>query len=40
MEQEHDYDHFVESVGEQMLLMFWTSIATATVVGLMLVMAL
>lgn len=40
MEQKHDYDHFTESVGEQMLLILWTSFATCIVVGLMLVVAL
>ena len=40
MNHEHDYDHFVESVGEQLLLMLWTSIATLTGVGIILWIAL
>ena len=40
MEQSHDYDHFVESVGEQLMLMLWTSIATLTGVGIILWIAL
>ena len=36
----HDNDHFVESVGEQLLLMLWTSIATLTAVGVVLWIAL
>ena len=40
MKNQHDNDHFVESVGEQLLLMLWTSIATVTAVGLILAVAL
>jgi hypothetical protein len=40
MEQSHDYDHFVESVGEQLMLMLWTAIATLTGVGIILWIAL
>lgn len=40
MNNQHDTDHFVESVGEQLLLMLWTSIATVTAVGLILAVAL
>ena len=40
MNHEHDYDHFVESVGEQLMLMLWTSIATLTGVGIILWIAL
>jgi len=40
MEQRHDYDHFVESVGEQLLLMLWTSVATLAGVGIILWIAL
>lgn len=40
MNNEHDNDHFVESVGEQLLLMLWTSIATITAVGVILWIAL
>ena len=40
MNHEHDYDHFVESVGEQLLLMLWTSVATLSAVGVILWIAL
>ena len=40
MHTNHDNDHFVESVGEQLLLMLWTSIATLTAVGVILWIAL
>jgi hypothetical protein len=40
MNHEHDYDHFVESVGEQLLLMLWTSVATLSGVGIILWIAL
>ena len=40
MEQKHDYDHFVESVGEQLLLMLWTGLATLSAVGVILWVAL
>ena len=40
MENQHDYDHFVESVGEQLMLMLWTSLATLLGVGLILSIAL
>jgi hypothetical protein len=40
MNHEHDNEHFVESVGEQLLLMLWTSIATLTAVGVILWIAL
>jgi hypothetical protein len=35
-----DYEHFTESVGEQLFLMLMTAIATMTVVGIMLAIAL
>ena len=40
MEQSHDYDHFVESVGEQLMLMLWTGLATLAGVGVILWIAL
>ena len=40
MEQKHDYDHFVESVGEQLFLMLWTGMATLSAVGVILWVAL
>ena len=40
MNHEHDYDHFVESVGEQLLLMLWTAVATLSAVGVILWIAL
>jgi hypothetical protein len=40
MNHEHDYDHFVESVGEQLLLMLWTAMATLSAVGVILWIAL
>ena len=40
MNHKHDTDHFVESVGEQLLLMLWTSIATIIAVGVILWIAL
>jgi len=35
-----DWDHFVGSVSEQLLLMFWTALATVTAVGIILLLAL
>ena len=40
MNHEHDYDHFVESVGEQLLLILWTAMATLSAVGVILWIAL
>jgi hypothetical protein len=40
MEHHHDYDHFVESVGEQLMLMLWTSLATLIGVGFIMAIAL
>ena len=40
MDNKHDYDYFVESVGEQLLLMLWTSLATISIVGVILWIAL
>ena len=40
MDNQHDYDYFVESVGEQLLLMLWTSLATISIVGVILWIAL
>jgi hypothetical protein len=40
MDNHHDYDHFVESVSEQLMLMLWTSLSTLTVVGIILAIAL
>jgi len=40
MDNHHDYDHFVESVSEQLMLMLWVSLSTLTVVGIMLAIAL
>jgi hypothetical protein len=36
----HDRDYFVESVSEQLILMLWTSFATLTGVGIILLIAL
>lgn len=36
----NDYDYFVESVSEQLILMFWTSFATLSAVGIILWIAL
>lgn len=36
----NDYDYFVESVSEQLALMFWTSFATLVGVGIILAIAL
>jgi hypothetical protein len=38
--QNDDYEHFTESVGEQLFLILMTAIATMTVVGIMLAFAL
>jgi hypothetical protein len=35
-----DYDHFVGSVSEQLMLMLWTSLATVSAVCLILFIAL
>lgn len=35
-----DYDHFVGSVGEQLVLMLWTSLATVGGVGIVMFLAL
>ena len=35
-----DYDYVTESIGEQLLLMLWTSVATLTAVGIILAIAL
>jgi hypothetical protein len=35
-----DYDHFVESVSEQLMLMLWTSLATVGAVGLIMFLAI
>jgi len=40
MENHHDYDHFVESVSEQLMLMLWVSLSTLIGVGMILAMAL
>lgn len=39
MDNNDDY-YFQESVGEQLLLMFWTSLATLVGVGIILMIAL
>lgn len=36
----NDRDYFVESVSEQLILMFWTALATLTGVGIILAIAL
>lgn len=35
-----DYDHFVGSVSEQLMLMLWTSLATVGAVGFILFLAI
>jgi hypothetical protein len=40
MNKEDEYEYFVESVGEQLMLMLWTSLATLTIVGVILWIAL
>jgi hypothetical protein len=37
---EDDYDHFVGSVSEQLMLMLWTSLATVGGVGFILFLAI
>jgi hypothetical protein len=36
----NDYDYFVESVSEQLVLMFWTAFGTIMAVGVILSIAL
>jgi hypothetical protein len=36
----NDYDYFVESVSEQLILMFWTAFGTLVGVGIILAVAL
>lgn len=36
----NDYDYFVESVSEQLVLMFWTAFGTLVGVGIILSIAL
>jgi hypothetical protein len=40
MDNHHDYDHFVESVSEQLMLMLWVSLSTLIAVGIILSIAL
>ena len=40
MENQHDYDDFVESVSEQLMLRLWVSLSTLIVVDLILSIAL
>lgn len=40
MNNNDDYDYMVESVGEQLTLMLWTSLATIAIVGAILWIAL
>lgn len=40
MNKEDEYEYFVESVGEQLMLMLWTSLATLTIVSVILWIAL
>lgn len=35
-----DWEHFVGSVSEQLMLMFWTALATVSAVGIILILAL
>jgi len=35
-----DYDYYVESLGEQLLTILWTALATCIIVGIMLLIAL
>lgn len=35
-----DDNYFIESVGEQLLLMLWTSLSTLVIVGILLAVAL
>jgi hypothetical protein len=35
-----DYEYFTESVSEQLILIFWTSFVTMSVVGFILLIAL
>jgi hypothetical protein len=37
---EDDYDHFVGSVSEQLMLILWTSLATVSGVGLIMFLAI
>lgn len=40
MMSQDDYDHFVGSVSEQLMLMLWTSLATVGAVSIILIIAL
>jgi hypothetical protein len=40
MKNKDEYEYFTESVGEQLMLMLWTSIGTLAIVGMILSVAL
>ena len=37
---EDDYDYFTESISESLILMFWTSFATVSLVGIIMFLAM
>jgi len=40
MTNKDEYEYFTESIGEQLMLMLWTSIGTLAVVGMILSVAM